>query len=275
MINQKEKRGEGFEVEISKLEYKLPHTTTPIVNIKENLKFNSGEFISIVGLNGAGKSTLLRIITGNLSAKERKNYLNGSVKIGGQYVTKPVNQIIDGVGIVHQQDEIDLILNLSVAQNIAIRQLLGGGHIPKLIATPNDWRTRISRNIASKCPQAAQDLSREVFTLSGGERKMLSVTIAVHLEHEVLPCGLLILDEHTAGLDHSNSMEIMEFTAHEVKESNATCVMVTHEYNHAIRFSDRIIIMRDGNIFNVINNNDLSTRLSIEDLAQLVEGGNE
>lgn len=255
----------GLSVSIRNLDYQPNGASSSILKIGE-LVIGKGEFVAVVGLNGAGKSTLLRIVSGDLAPKDRK-VLKGEIKVGGQDVVGPINTIIDRVGVVHQNDQADLIRSLSIAQNVAIRQLLGGGHSPVFFATPPSWRRDIATRLGTTIPKFRHDISAEVATMSGGERQMLNVAIAVHLEHEKNPCGLLLLDEHTSSLDHVKANQVMQYTDQQIKETKTTAIMVTHRYDHAIRFADRILVVRNGEI-----TDDIRKEISREELSRLVEG---
>jgi len=256
----------GLEVSISGLKFQPPSAKRPILDIPQ-LRIPAGQFASIVGLNGAGKSTLLKLITGDIDRRDRK-YINGVVTVGGQNVLGPINTVIDGVGVVHQNDKKDLIYPLSIAQNIAIRQMLGGGHKPKFFSTPGAWRRGVANRIGSLLPGAPLDISTEVGTLSGGERQMLNVAIAVHFEHENNPCGLLVLDEHTASLDHIFSNKVMTFTIESLTSTSSTAIMVTHRYDHAICYGDRVLVMHDGKIIKDLYHNDEFNEAQLRALAE-------
>lgn len=259
--------GVGFEVRLDKVTFHPPSSHVPI--LKEiSLRIESGEFVALCGLNGAGKSSLLRLVAGDLSTSERRG-LVGTVTVAKQAVTGPINTVINGVGVVHQNDRRDLVGGLSVAQNIAIRQMLGGGHRPRLVGAPAGWRREIAMRLSDICPGAAVDIRQEVDTLSGGQRQMLSVAIAVHLEHENNPCRLLLLDEHTARLDHVNAGAVMRFTTEQIRATGSTAIMATHQYSDAIQCASRILVIRERAVAH-----DIRNPASIDEvhLAKLVSG---
>ena len=237
---------------LENVELNINEEDHPILSI-DSLDVEKGEVIAVVGPNGAGKSTLLNVVSGNLTRDLRRG-LTGSISIGGQPVDKPVNQTIDGVGVVNQNDTDDLIHNLSVAQNIAIRQLLGGGHSPALFATPRSWKRNVAEKLGQFLENIDRDLNRKVGSFSGGERQLINVTIAIHLEHDSNPCNLLLLDEHTANLDYDFANDVMDFTSEQVQETGTTVLMVTHNFEEAIRIADRIVVMKGGSISGTLQN---------------------
>lgn len=258
--------GSGFGVKLTNVSFSPSrYSFKPVLN-NISLEIKPGEFVGVIGSNAAGKSALLKAIAGELSDQSG---LSGEVKIGGEPIDKPVNQIIDGVGIVHQFDDSDLIEHLSIAQNIVIRKLLGGGHKPLLFAITKKWRRKIAQELGSNAPFLNEYLDILVQNLAGGKRQMLSVVIAIHLEHRDNPCRLLLLDEHISRLDHINAENVMKYTASEIRRIRTTTLMVTHRYIDAKNYTDRILVILDGTIYKDIKN---PKEVTIEQLNQWVEG---
>jgi putative ABC transport system ATP-binding protein len=255
-------QGTGYQVKIDNLSLRSSQGSGKVILNDISLTVEPGEFVAIVGPNGAGKSSILRAIAGEVSAT------SGHVEVGGQPVNKPINRIIDGVGVVHQVEEADLIDHLTVAHNIAIRQLLGGGHPRKFWAMPGDWKREVASILGSHAPIARFKLDSVVGTMSGGEKQILSIAIATYLEHHRNPCRLLLLDEHTSRLDPRNADIVMDYTRNLVKSTRATTMMVTHRYKDAITGTDRIVIVRNGKIHCEKRASEVS---SADELTRLVE----
>lgn len=256
----KNDHGSGFRVKLKNVSFTPPRNSRKILDIP-SLEIAPGEFVAVIGSNSAGKSSLLKAIAGELRGVE------GEVTIGEQPIDRPVNQVIDGVGIVHQFDDYDLIEHLSVAQNIAIRQLLGGGHKSKIFAVTSGFLRDVRQELASKAEPSAVDVDLLVRNLAGGKRQMLSVAIAIHLEHKMNPCHLLLLDEHTSRLDHQNAKTVMEYTASEVRRIKTTALMVTHKYTDAL-LADRILVIVEGKIVKDV----VPEQVTIDELNSWVEG---
>jgi putative ABC transport system ATP-binding protein len=208
------------------------------------LSIKPGEFIGVVGGNGAGKSTLLSAVAGELNVRD------GKIFVGGERVTAPINRIIDGVGIVHQNDEDDLLHGFSIGFNISFRQFNTGSHPYTFRAFPMSYRTQMAAKLSRySALLGRKDMDTLVGHLAGGVRQILNLIIGIHLEHEMNPCGLMLLDEHTARLDHTNAKDVMEFTAQQIKDANATAIMVTHRYSEALKYCSRIVVMGQGRIY--------------------------
>ena len=230
------------------------------------LCIKSGEFVSIVGNNGAGKSSLLKAIAGELNRK----LVKGNVFVAGEPILNPINSIINRVGIVHQFDDSDLILHLAIEQNIAIRQIFGGGHPNKIFASTTDWQ-RDMKAILGSIPGFNKRFFFHdyVKSLSGGERQFLNVVIAIHIENKQNPCCLLLLDEHTSRLSTKWAKSIMNFVKNEVQQYNITTIMVSHRFSDAIEFSDKIIILEDGKLKKNLNIKEKP--ITVAELTDLVE----
>jgi len=254
--------GSGFRVKLTNVSFSPSRYSYKQVLKNISLEIEPGEFVAVIGSNAAGKSALLKAIAGEL------RNLSGEVRIAEQIIDRPVNQVIDGVGIVHQFDDSDLIEHLSVAQNIAIRQILGGGHKSKIFSITQSWRREVAQDLGSKAEMGAEDLDALVRNLAGGKRQMLSVAIAIHLEHHRNPCRLLLLDEHTSRLDHRNAEKVMEYTAEEIRRIQTTALMITHRYIDAKKYANRILVILDGAIYKDIKN---PKDVSIEEINKYVE----
>jgi putative ABC transport system ATP-binding protein len=257
MQNTAARNNKGYPVSVEGLTYSPSPDVAPVLN-NIKLEIKGGEFVSVIGPNGAGKSSLLAAIAGELPGIE------GRITIHAEPVDKPVNRVIDGVGVVHQQDKLDLIGHLSIAQNIFIRQLLGGGSKNRIMGVCETWCTDIAARLHKHAPNLRRPHNTLVKYLAGGERQMLSTAIAIHFEHEQNPCALLLLDEHTAHLDAQNGKEVMDYTAAQITETGCTAIMVTHRRQDALDHSDKIIVLEKGRLLGKIDNPKSLTIHSLE-----------
>jgi putative ABC transport system ATP-binding protein len=228
-----------------------------------NLTVGQGEFVTIIGGNGTGKSTLLKAIAGEIPLT------TGTITVGGRIINGPINSRIDGVGIVHQKDDEDLLHAFSCAMNVAFRQTNNRCHPNIFWACSKSYCASIAKKIAEQAPQLRVDVDQLVGHLSGGERQMLNMVIATHLEHEQNPCRLILLDEHTSGLDHTNATLVMDFTQAQIEETETTAIMVTHRYPDAIKYSDRIVVMGEGEKKEEFDNTQ--KKVTLDDLRNAVE----
>ena len=102
-------------------------------------------------------------------------------------------------------------------------------------------------------------------SLSGGQRQALSLLMAT-----IQTPKLLLLDEHTAALDPKTSKQLMQITAKRVEEQNLTCLMITHRMEDALKYGDRLILLRKGEIVKDLSA-DEKARLSLPELLLFFE----
>ena len=79
--------------------------------------------------------------------------------------------------------------------------------------------------------------------LFGGQRQALSLLMAT-----IVPPDLLLLDEHTAALDPKTSVALMQLTDDLVTSKDLTALMITHHMDDALKYGNRLIVMKDGQI---------------------------
>jgi putative ABC transport system ATP-binding protein len=187
----------------------------------ESLKIEAGETVAITGLSGVGKTTLLHLIAGILIPN------SGTVVANGE----PLSRISDSerrrfrlqhIGMIFQ--EFELIEYLSVRDNIELPYRLSG-------------ELTLESSVRSRAQMLAQDsgigdkLDRNVAQLSQGERQRVAICRAV------LPNPKLILaDEPTGNLDPANTERVLDLIFHNVVQSGASFVCITHERHYLDRF---------------------------------------
>ena len=86
-------------------------------------------------------------------------------------------------------------------------------------------------------------LTTKVGTLSGGQRQALTLLMATLVKPQ-----LLLLDEHTAALDPATSIKVMKLSERIAKEHHITTMMITHDMEDALKYGNRLIVMKDGQI---------------------------
>ena len=202
-----------------------------VVLKRVNLDFEPGEFSLIAGATGSGKTTLLKVIN-RLIPNYSPGDFQGQVLINKIDVTnqKP-HQLAEVVGYVPQSPDESF-----VAQNV-IDELAFG--MEQLGVTPNEMRQRIDA-IAARLG-IAHLLSREISTLSGGEKQRLAIASALVAGQRVL-----LLDEPTSALDPISTAKIEELI-HELKQ-DYTIAIVTHNMQQAARVSDFTAYMYLGSL---------------------------
>lgn len=210
------------------LEVQSLHFSYPKKNVLKdiNLTIHKGEKIAIVGKNGAGKSTLAKALCGFVKIEgdliwEGQSILTDSVKERSErigYVLQNPNQMISQTMIF---DEVALGLKLRGFSDDLIRERVDQVLQVCGLGPFRNW---------------------PISALSYGQKKR--VTIASIL---VLNPSIILLDEPTAGQDYKHYTEMMQFLD-ELNQQGHTIVMITHDMQLMLDYSDRAIVLVDGQI---------------------------
>ena len=192
-----------------------------------NLSFEPGMIYTIIGKNGSGKSTLLKSCSGLLTPKV------GSVLLDGKELSKyPANQRAQKVSYLSQSTN---------TPNITVERLLAHARFPHL-SYPKKLRDEDIRIIY----RALGDMKAQCFIhsslreLSGGERQRVYLAMQLAQDTEVL-----LLDEPTTYLDIEYQLSLMELLQ-KLKAQGKTVIMVLHDLEQALKYSDRIIAIDAG-----------------------------
>lgn len=197
-----------------------------------NLSIDKGKIYSIIGPNGSGKTTLLRVLSRNLKPKKGKVLLKQKniFKLNTKTVARTMavlSQTNNGMTDV-------TVRNLIVYGRYAHKEWWRGkSNEDKKIV---DWA--IERTNLKKLEK------RKLNTLSGGERQRAWIAMAIAQGPEIL-----LLDEPTTFLDISHQLEVLELVSSLNKENDITILMVLHDINQAARYSDEIIVIKDGELY--------------------------
>lgn len=199
------------------------------------LAIQPGECLGLVGHNGAGKSTLMNILSGNLVPT------SGWIEVGGTDLTghiSPQSAVTHGVRCVFQ--ELSLCPNLSVAENTRILH-------PSISGV--GWRRQARSLIMDMLDQVFPDhgISADeiVGDLSIAKRQM--VEIARAFAETTSEAKVVILDEPTSSLDAVAAAKLLKHVRRYVARGG-TCVLISHLLGEILETSDRIAVMRDGEI---------------------------
>ncbi|WP_417568598.1 sugar ABC transporter ATP-binding protein [Microbacterium fluvii] len=189
-----------------------------------------GEVHSLMGENGAGKSTLIKAITGALRLDA------GAIRIDGDEVrfTTPHDALAAGIGTVYQ--EIDLLPNLSVAENIWLgREPRRRGGI--------DWREMRRRAAA-----ALADLGLDIDPASTLSSHSLAVQQLVAIARAIsIDVKVLILDEPTSSLDLDEVAELFR-VIRDLKQRGVAILFVSHFLDQVYEICDRVTVLRGGRL---------------------------
>lgn len=190
-----------------------------------------GEMISIVGKNGAGKTTLSNLICGFLEPSKGKIELNGndisplSVKERGEHI-----------GIVMQNPN-QMISKPMIYEEVALGLTVRG--VPE-----EEIRERVYETL--KICGLYQFRNWPVSALSFGQKKRVTIASILVMKPEIL-----ILDEPTAGQDYRHYTEIMEFLKTINETQGTTIIMITHDMHLMLEYTNRAIVVADGQLLTI------------------------
>lgn len=197
-----------------------------------SLRLHGGETVAIVGPNGAGKSTLMRLLSGDLRAT------SGGVRLKGRDLASFDSRHLAAHRFMLSQ-HVTVSFPFTVEEIVA----MGAGDRTRAQAQP-----LVDAIIAEL--QLEPFRHRELPTLSGGEQQRAHFArVLVQLacgEAEHGP-GVLLLDEPTSSLDLRYQINLVE-TAKRRARAGSAVVAVLHDLNLAVRFADRIIVLRKGGV---------------------------
>ena len=188
-----------------------------------DLRVEPGEIVGIIGPNGAGKSTLLKAVAGLLKPKA------GAIALNNADITGREPRDISRMGLAYVPQEHNIFPSMSVRENLEM-----GGYID-----PKGAKARID-GVLGRFPVLANKRRHAARTLSGGERQMLAMAMALMVEPAVL-----LLDEPSAGLSPV-AAEVLFNAIIQINKEGVSIAMVEQNANEALAISHRAYILVDG-----------------------------
>lgn len=188
-----------------------------------HLTIETSEIVAIIGPNGAGKSTLLKTIAGLLHPAQ------GNILLRGEPIHALPPREVSRRGIAFVPQEQNVFATLTVRENLEM-----GGWLD-----PAGTRRRID-DVFSRFPMLAERRSRAARALSGGQRQVLAMAMALMVQP-----ALLLLDEPSAGLSPL-AAETLFATIQAINRDGVAIVMVEQNATQALAIAHRATILVDG-----------------------------
>lgn len=202
-----------------------------------------GEFHSICGENGAGKSTLMKILSGVYSDFE------GEIRVKDQPVqfsgTREAEE--HGISIIHQ--ELNLVEELTVAANIFLGRELTSGW-----GMLNDRQMEVEADALFTQLDSKISPRQLVRELRVGDQQLVEIAKALSRKAEIL-----IMDEPTSALTETE-VERLFRVIQKLRASGVTILYISHKMEEVFRLSDRITVMRDGQVVKTLDRTATSPR---------------
>ena len=202
---------------------------TPVLN-GVSFTANEGELLAILGPNGVGKTTLFRCILGDLRR------FSGTVALDGTDVkTLSARETARRIAYIPQAHP--------AAFRFPVRDvvLMGTTHMLSPLSSPKRREEALALAAMEKLGIAPLS-DRSFDTLSGGERQLVYVARALAQQAKVL-----LMDEPTASLDYGNRQTVLS-AARSLASDGYTVLLCTHEPQHALDVSDRILALSGGRV---------------------------
>jgi iron complex transport system ATP-binding protein len=190
-----------------------------------------GRVTSIIGPNGSGKSTLLRTLSRLLRPS------SGSVRLDGEPIGSiPTRDIARRLALLPQSP--------LAPEGLVVRDLVGRGRHPH-----QRWFSQWSEHdeeivtLALELTDTTDLRDRPLETLSGGQRQRAWIAMTLAQDTD-----MMLLDEPTTFLDLAHQVEVLDLVTRLNRDRGRTVAMVLHDLNLAARYSDVIVVMKEGTI---------------------------
>ncbi len=232
-------------IEVKNLTYKYNQEDEHYTLNDVSFHVKQGEWLSIIGHNGSGKSTTVRLIDGLLEAE------SGDIYIDGDVLT--VDNVWDKrrlIGMVFQNPD-NQFVGATVEDDVAFG--LENQGIPL-----EEMRSRVDE--ALELVGMTDFKTREPARLSGGQKQRVAIAGVVALRPKII-----ILDEATSMLDPEGRLDLIKIVR-EIKERHGmTVISITHDLDE-VALSDRVIVMKNGQVESISTPNELFMREDLVDL---------
>ena len=232
-------------IDVQHLKYKYDNHVEDYILKDVTFHVKQGEWLSIVGHNGSGKSTTIRLIDGLLEAE------SGEIIIDGDKLTlENVWEKRRHIGMVFQNPD-NQFVGATVEDDVAFGLENQG----------MDYQTMFDRVQEALDIVGMQDFKeREPARLSGGQKQRVAIAGVVALRPDII-----ILDEATSMLDPEGRLELIQ-TVKKIKDRHGmTVISITHDLDE-VALSDRVLVMKEGQVESTSTPSELFSRADLEDL---------
>jgi branched-chain amino acid transport system ATP-binding protein len=195
-----------------------------------SLAVNPGEIVAVIGPNGAGKSTLLRTIVNLVHPRDRRG---GGIFYHGSRIDGLTVEEVVSLGIAIVPEGARVFPDMDVRENLQL-----GSYHPKA----RSKREKTMGEVLSLFPRLGERMWQKAKTLSGGERQMLALGMALMSDPE-----LLLLDEPSLGLQPSFVTRTFE-ALKEINRRGVTLLIVEQNVAYALEISRRAYVLENGTI---------------------------
>ncbi len=219
------------EIEVSHLTFSYDGNRNVLSDM--SFRIGEGETVGLIGANGTGKSTLLKLLVGLLSGHQ------GSILADGLEVNKKsLETVRRKIGYVFQDSDSQLFLS-TVYEDVAFGPRNYG-------YSKEEVEKRVMRALKQVHMEAYKD--RQIYRLSGGQKKLVSIATILSMEPEIL-----LFDEPSIALDPRNRRQLI----HILKEMKGVKLIATHDLDLVLDTCQRTLLIAGGRIICDGNTRDI------------------
>ncbi len=214
------------------------------------LQLKKGEILGICGENGAGKSTLMKILSGTYpyGTYEGEVYYEGiPLKLTHVSVAQK-----HGIEMIYQ--EVNMVLNSSIAENLFLGNLPGKGRMVDFNQLYKDTKEILEHINVNARPMD------KIANLNSGQMQMVALMRAY-----VKKPKILVLDEPTSALTNTEVEQLMGILQ-ELRAGGVSCIYISHKLEEVYRICDRILVLRDGQTISCRDTKEVEENVLIEEM---------
>ena len=225
-------------IEVQNVTKKLGGLTA---NSDVSFDVQEGEILSVIGPNGAGKSTLFKMISSFLTTT------SGEVRYKGERISNLKPHIVARKGVVRTFQETTIFKSMTVRESVVVAQHLRA----KASLAGYFWSSMTAKKDIKDFGDYADELieflgmthiaNEQASNLPQGNLRALGIAIGLATDPKVL-----LLDEPFAGMNHDETMRMVDLVKKVRDERNVTVLLVEHDMPAVMKISDRIVVLNFG-----------------------------
>lgn len=201
-----------------------------------DLSIEPGKITAIIGATGSGKSTLVQHLNALLLPTEGQVTIEDKTILANQK-PKQLKMLRQKVGLVFQFSEAQLF------EETILKDVMFG---PLNYGKTAQEAEQLAREALATVGIEEEYFEQSPLELSGGQKRRVAIAGVLAINPSIL-----VLDEPTAGLDPQGTLQMMQLFIDLNKQKGTTILLVTHDMDHVLHYSDNVVVMEKGHmIFN-------------------------